>query len=683
MLSTDRQRISYENPVQGFSAAPVLELIRMRVRLRAQRRALWLANTAASNSALSHLPNGDTPASEEIWFERAEESRALNDQIAQVEKALAGNAGANLRQLAEMFSLSRSEIDLLQTCIAFEIDPSLSGIFDYLQGSARALPTEGLAARLFGYGYQSMWSPASPLALWKFVFADTSNREGATTLSVDRVVTDWLQGELRMDRRLVGVVRTIEQLRPLDGWPVAATVKRIQQQVERGFGARVLVIAPPSSGRKTFSATVAGKLGIRAFAVDTSQIADADWPDIYVVAQRLAYLSGASPIWYGSSLQRAWPANIRPAGIQFVACDVGQTVAPCEHIVDNHVVLPGTTVNERRGLWHEQCPESRTWSSPEFETILTRYRLNAGDIRSVARRAPSSSHEAAEFCRETMRHHLDELARSLDCPFGWDDLIVSEKVGDALADFAFEARDRTGFWESSAVRRLFPRGTGLIALFNGPSGTGKTMAAQVIAADLQLDLVRVDLASVVSKYIGETAKYLSQIFARASRMNVVLLFDEADALFSKRTEVKDAHDRYANTDTNYLLQLVEEHDGIVVLATNKKQNVDPAFIRRIRYVIDFPRPESAERRVIWRKLIGDLSSREVLLRLEPTIEALAVHIELSGAQIKNAVLAGVFAGRRHREPLNMAHLLRGIERELGKEGRTLGTRERERLVRDV
>ncbi|HLT02618.1 MAG TPA: ATP-binding protein, partial [Geminicoccaceae bacterium] len=274
------------------------------------------------------------------------------------------------------------------------------------------------------------------------------------------------------------------------------------------------------------------------------------------------------------------------------------------------------------------------------------------------------------------------LGHLLECPFTWDDVVLPERLRQALEDFAFEAHDRVRFWEDAATRRLFPRGTGLVALFGGPPGTGKTMAAQIVAAELEMDLFRIDLASVVSKYIGETAKHLRQIFARAARMNAVLLFDEADALFSKRTDVNDAHDRYANADTSYLLQLLEEYRGIVVLATNKKQNIDPAFIRRVRYVFDFPRPDVAERRRIWRQVIGELCGAETLQRLGPTLDALGAGVDLSGAQIKGAVLAAIFAARRRRAPLAMPHLLQGLERELAKEGRTLGAREQDRLLRD-
>jgi SpoVK/Ycf46/Vps4 family AAA+-type ATPase len=166
-------------------------------------------------------------------------------------------------------------------------------------------------------------------------------------------------------------------------------------------------------------------------------------------------------------------------------------------------------------------------------------------------------------------------------------------------------------------------------------------------------------------------------------MNAILFFDEADALFSKRTEVRDSNDRHANADTSYLLQLLEEYRGVIILASNKKQNIDPAFIRRMRYVFDFPRPDQAERRRIWRQVIGELTGDETLNRLAATIEALASTIEISGAQIKNASLASIFIARRSRLPLAMTHLLSGVERELNKEGRSLGARERERLARDA
>jgi hypothetical protein len=667
----------------------VIELILLRVRLRLRRRAAWLSHlwgssvpggTSSFESAVTAcLDDRDTPEAEEAWFDSCEDLRSTNVALDNVEQTLAGKAGSGLRQLAEIFGLTSPELDLLQLCLAFAADSSLAAAIGYVQQPGRSYPTEALGAHLFGHGRRSMWSPACALVVWKLVTSEPASPGEPLPLTADKVVLDWLQDNLRMDARLVGLVRLIEPRAPLDSWPVAAAAKRLRQELEHGAGVRLFVTAPASSGRRTFAAAVAEHFGIRALSIDTSLIPDADWSDIYIHVQRFAYLGGVALVWHGNALHRICPSAVVPVAIQFVACEMDQTVPACEYVIDNRIHLPGPTAAERRELWRAYVPESQVWPAQEFETIVMRYRLSAGDIAGVARRAPGNAREAADFCREATRHHLGDLAKPLECPFGWDDLVVTYALRESLEDFAFEARDRTAFWEMDHVRRLFPRGTGLVALFNGPPGTGKTMAAQVIAADLQLDIVRVDLASVVSKYIGETAKHLSRIFARAAKMNAVLLFDEADALFSKRTEIKDSHDRYANTDTSYLLQLLEEHDGIVILATNKKQNIDPAFIRRIRYVFDFARPETDERRKIWSKLIEDLAGRDALVRLEIAIDVLARNVESSGAQIKNAVLAGMFASRRNSEPLKLGHLVRGIERELSKEGRALGAHERERL----
>jgi SpoVK/Ycf46/Vps4 family AAA+-type ATPase len=249
-----------------------------------------------------------------------------------------------------------------------------------------------------------------------------------------------------------------------------------------------------------------------------------------------------------------------------------------------------------------------------------------------------------------------------------------------LEDLVYEARERVAFWEEPAARRLFPQGRGLVGLFSGPPGTGKTMAAQVIAASLQLDLFRIDLSSVVSKYVGETSQNLERILSRAEGMDIVLFFDEADALFGKRTEIKDAHDRFANTDTNYLLQAIENYGGVALLATNKKDNIDLAFIRRLRYVLEFPRPNVEQRLRIWRQILGELAGEDCLRRLAGDLETLAGGVEMTGSQIKFSVLAALFAARREGVPLNMHHLLRGLDRELTKEGRGLSDRERERLL---
>ena len=695
-ISTQTWQTNRDAPTAAphVASAAVLDLVLLRVRLRARRRAAWLAYLAGSTRVGAQLAldptlevcldHRDILEAEAAWYERSEVVHPLNEELEQVEQALAvGDASVRLRDLCGLFRLSEPEMDLLQTGLALAIDPTLGLVYAYLQHHpGRSYATEVLAARLFGYGRGSLWHPGCSLAVWGLVSAGEAAPGEPAPLVVDALVISWLQGELRLEPALRGLVQLVEPRQPLDAWPVEAMALMMQRAIERGSAVRVVLVGPPSSGRRTFAAALAARFEMQTLAVDITGIADTDWPDIFMRAQRLAVLGNTTLVWHGSRLDRPWPSQVAPVPIQFVACDLDQGVSPYEHVIEHRIDMPTPTFDERRKLWTAHIPESAAWPVYELETLVGRYRLNVGDIVSVSRRGPGSAREAAACARELTRHRLGELGRLLDCPFTWDDLIVPERLREALEDFAFEARDRVTFWESPRAQRLFPRGTGLVALFGGPPGTGKTMAAQVIAADLELDLFRIDLATVVSKYIGETAKHLGQIFARAARMNAVLLFDEADALFSKRTDVKDSHDRYANADTSYLLQLLEEYRGIVILATNKKQNIDPAFMRRVRYVFEFPRPDAAERRRIWRQVIGELTGGETLKRLEATIEALAANVELSGAQIKNAVLASIFVARRSRDPLAMAHLLRGMERELSKEGRSVGTRERERLMRD-
>jgi len=278
---------------------------------------------------------------------------------------------------------------------------------------------------------------------------------------------------------------------------------------------------------------------------------------------------------------------------------------------------------------------------------------------------------------------LGQLAQAVTSEFRMDDLVVSDLVRDALGDFIFEATARVAFWEKLQHQRLFPQGKSLIALFTGSPGTGKSMAAQVIANTLKLDLYRIDLSMTVSKYIGESTKNIERILSRSSNMDVILFFDEADALFGKRTEIKDAHDRYANTDTNYLLQAIENYPGIVLLATNNKSNIDSGFMRRFRYVLDFQKPDAVQRLELWRKMIAELAGIHYLGVLDNQLQQLAESVELTGAQIKFAALSAIFNSQKDGLPLNAGHLLKAIERELGKEGRGINKQVYQTLLRAV
>jgi len=237
-----------------------------------------------------------------------------------------------------------------------------------------------------------------------------------------------------------------------------------------------------------------------------------------------------------------------------------------------------------------------------------------------------------------------------------------------LAELEQQARLRTAVYEDWGFERLCPMGRGITAMFAGPSGTGKTMAAQVLARSLGLELYRVDLAGVMNKYIGETEKRLKQVFEITERGNVLLFFDEADALFGQRTQVKDAHDRFANIEIDYLLQRMEQFDGIAVLATNRKNDLDKAFLRRIRFIVDFMQPGPAERLAIWRRVLPEQAPDGTRLIDSVDFDLLADRLNMTGAEITLTALNAAFAARAEGGRIGMHHVLRAARRELTKHG---------------
>jgi SpoVK/Ycf46/Vps4 family AAA+-type ATPase len=266
---------------------------------------------------------------------------------------------------------------------------------------------------------------------------------------------------------------------------------------------------------------------------------------------------------------------------------------------------------------------------------------------------------------------MQGAGRVVDPQFVWDDLMVPADLEKQLRRIAFEARARPTLMQDAESARLFAGAAGLSALFAGPSGVGKSMAAQVIARELGVNLLIVDLATTTSKYVGETAKNLTATFARAHATGAALIFEEADALFAKRTDVKDSNDRHANADTGHLLQLMEAHDGIVILSTNRRANIDPAFIRRLRHVVEFARPGLAERRKLWERMLQVLAAGTRALQ---GLDALASRYDLTPAQIKGAVLSARYTALAETRDVELADLEDGAARELAKEGRSAAPR---------
>jgi AAA+ superfamily predicted ATPase len=661
-----------------------LPWILARLRLRAELRAAWLRSLWAEVStpgAVSHeeanrvIADRDAPEAEREWLASKDAPIATRRKLQAIEATAATHEGARFSQLRRTFELGPVEIDVLQTCLAFAADPSLGRLFAYLQDHAgRPFVTEPLVARLFGHGRGLRLDAEAALVRWRIVEPTELGPGEPRALVCDPAIAAWLRDEDTLDDALVSIAKLLPVLPPLASWPVDATVETLARALADA-PSRVRVAGMPGAGRRTFAAAVAARLGLPALAIDASVIDDASWPELFVRAQRRAFLDRCTLVWHGEAARtRRWP-DVPQFPLQFI---VSESSADAD--VELTVDLPLPSLADRADLWCAIYPRSEGWPAAERDALLQQHRMLPGDVVRAARRKPSDARAAAAAIREASRHKLGDLAERLECPFRWDDVVLEAELRQTLDDLVHEAGARAAFWEKPEARRLFPQGRGLLALFTGSPGTGKTMTAQVIAAELGRDLYRIDLSAIVSKWVGETSKNLERVLTRAAKMDVVLLFDEADALFTRRTDVSTAQDRFANTDTNYLLQAVESYDGIALLSSNRRQGIDAAFLRRLRYVLDVPVPDAAQRRELWRRIVEGLAGVERACALDGELDRLAQTVDATGAQIKLAVLGGVFIASRANAPLDTEHLLVALGRELAKDGRALRERARERVT---
>ena len=671
------------------------DLVLARVRLRSQRRILWLRHLwsleteSDHEAAVTHaevdslLVGCDDPDPEAAWYATSPTVRSIDTQVRILETVLEEDESTSLTHLRRVFGLTEQETDLLHAVLAFAIDPGMARVCAYLNdNTSRPYLTEHTVARLFGHGHDRALAPNSALRRWELVASESVALAEPAALSLDPMVRDWLLGKAHLDEHLVPATRQSEPIPTLEHWPVTHTVDAVRRILESGTptAVRVRIIGLAGSGRRAFAALIAQRLGLLLLTIDPTAAA-IPWPNVYRRAHRQAWLDRCAIAWIGptSGLGNT-PGDVTPFPVQFAVEEPGETASTLDQVVDSLVSLPPTTTGERRDLWTNLVPAAVEWSDADLDRLASRHRVTPREISLAGRHGVATPEEAEQVVRAAARGHLEDLAEWLEATFTWDDLVVPERLNQTLKHFAYEARHRVDFWERDPIRRLFPHGRGLTALFSGPPGTGKTMAAQVVAADLGLDIFRIDLSTVVSKYIGETSANLQRILTRADHMDAVLLFDEADSLFGKRVEIRDAHDRYANTETNHLLQAIERYSGVAILATNEKSHIDHAFLRRLRYLVEFPKPDAEHRLKIWERLVGEMAGADRAAALGKGLESLAVSIEATGAHIKYAVLSGLFAAQRDSRDLELDHLLLGLEQELAKEGRSIGGREKARVI---
>jgi len=604
----------------------------------------------------------------------------LDDLLAAIEAAAeeaeAGGAQIRLRRLARTFELDPPDLEVLIVALAPDLDPRFERLYAYLQDDvSRRRASVGLALELAGGPLAPLerdrMAPTGRLVSSGLLLIEEQERPFLTrSLRVPDRVTGQLLGDDRAEPRLETLVIEAQSL-ALD--PAAALTRSLEQggrlwYIRERFGSAGLAMA-----RAAFAAA-----GLPVIALDLARLTPADDAgERAAIAAREARLRGggllAGPV---EVLAERGAAAVRA----FAETDC-RVVILGSRIWDpawsRHVPIvldaPIVSLEERNQLWLSALDRQAASLIDPAATTMT-FRLSPEQIVRAARAAgqqaaaedrPLDEADLHAGARAQNAAGLDRLARRISPNVGWQELVLTDLGLAQLRELTGRARHRERVLDEWGMAAQASKGRGLTALFAGDSGTGKTISAEVVAHDLGLDLYVIDLSTVVDKYIGETEKNLDRIFGEADRVNGVLLFDEADAIFGKRSEVKDARDRYANVEIAYLLQRMELFDGVAILTTNLRANLDEAFLRRLDVIVDFPMPEEEDRRRLWALHLRP----ELPLADDIDLDFLAAAFKLSGGNIRNICLAAAFLAASANRPVTMLDMVRATEREYQKLGR--------------
>jgi hypothetical protein len=559
-------------------------------------------------------------------------------------------------RIAGRLGLDELEAEILTLCAAPEVSPHYGRLYGYLQEDAsRRLASPALVATLVG-GPQE--------AVLRRLAADAPLRgRHALRLLESTPGCELLQRPLKLADRLVSELLGPRLDRPdwearaqrIDppAWPLGCAPALAE--IRRAADGVPVLIAGPDAALAAAAARARGLLVIGA--EDALEPLARGGAILAAALEDRVLCVGGLDDHDAEALSRLLPALLaEPEPSLYLATT--PRVAALEHWFPLRVEVPAPTVGDREEAWRRATGED------DVADVARAFRLSLGQIEEAAR-LTRTGHAPAAAARRVSALRLGDLARRVDTRHSWDDLVLPEHQRRLLRSLAGYLRHRHVVLGEWGYEQAVAPSQGLKVLFAGDSGTGKTMAAQAVARELGLELYAVDVATIVSKYIGETEKNLRRVFGAAERSSAMLFFDEADALFGRRSEVRDSHDRYANVEVAYLLQRMELHPGAVILATNLRQNIDQAFLRRLDFVIEFPVPLEEDRARIWRRTLPAAAP----LADDVDVEFLARKFTLSGGGIRNASLAAAFMAADEGHPIGMAHLVRAIGLEYDKLGR--------------
>ena len=691
--------------------ADLLALLTARVSvLMSARRNSTVADPALNGlviteAEISELVDSDLLAESAVQFD-------IGSLWRQVEPRLAGAAELRWLQLRDRFSLSTFEMEVLLACLAPEVHRGFERIYGFLNDNiAQRFPTSDLLLRLLvpqntRGQLQSIFATDSRLLRLGLLVGHTEQAGARVIFRVPDGVVRFLLGQGGIDSILARCwcptahspfSESLWSRLPSQGQLTAALGKHRDDAARRALlGDAPLVVVVrgrPASGRRYLVESACAELGCGCISLDARLLKRSTELERTLVAAfrdsaiaRAPVLLHSIDCWYDDTER----FDELRALVERLSYELGwalfitaQDAAPlgrwCSRARVLELPVPDYTLTESVAAWNFLLKERTPLAGQDCQTVAqalaARFRLVGGEIAESVYRAVGAlaEPETAEGWLQLLTQHaaqvaspkLKTLAHRIPTTHVLDDLVLTPDKKDLLLDLIRRTRYRARVMEDWGFNAASARGRGLVALFFGPSGTGKTMAAEVIADQLGKDLYRVDLAGVVSKYIGETEKNLRAIFDEADRSDALLFFDEADALFGKRSEVRDAHDRYANIEINYLLQRIENFSGIAVLATNMRQHLDEAFLRRIHVSIEFPIPRAAERLEIWQRSFP----KSAPLTDDVDLNFFASRFEIAGGNIRNIALGAAFLAAESGTGIGMPHLVAAAQREFVKSGR--------------
>lgn len=588
-------------------------------------------------------------------------------------------APSALGTLCDTLELSPFERDLLLLCAGMELDAAFPRLCAAIQGREhQAYPTFSLALTVLPDAHLSAIAPSSPLLHWQLIEVEESRVFTLSPLRLSRWVLLYLTGMPHLDSSLDGLIKPVfhrDFLLPSHEAIADQLSTTWVEGSERGVVPLVQLCGEEVATKQAIATTACDHIGLSLYRLSAQAIPQDRrelemllrlWQREVLLCDRALLIDCDDLSHDDKACESALHHLLEEISGIVLVSSRGRLSLPQRPTLTLEIGKP--TPNEQKAIWKAALGEHQKDVNGQVEALVAQFDLTSGAIAAAAIAATGSATNSDsqlptqlwDICRLQSRPRLEELAQRIEPAANWEELVLPEAQRQVLRDIAVHVRMRSQVYDTWGFKTKGNRGLGISALFAGSSGTGKTMAAEVLAAELRLDLYRIDLSSVVSKYIGETEKNLRRVFDAAESSGVILLFDEADALFGKRSEVKDSHDRHANIEVSYLLQRMEAYRGLAILTTNLKDSLDQAFLRRIRFIVQFPFPQVQERAEIWRNIFPAATPTEGL-----EVEKLA-QLNMAGGNIRNIAMNAAFLAAEAKKAVQMSHVLQAAKQEYTK-----------------